>query len=69
MENSHKSSSHVQMYAENVIFKKVEALLNFSFERNKKIYLADNACTYMQPDFYSEEHCIVGEIFRHRFGA
>jgi hypothetical protein len=65
MENSHKSSSHVQMQAENVIFQKVQELLNIKFERNKKLYLADNAFTYMQPDFYSEEHCVVGEIFAH----
>ena len=30
-----------------------------------KLYLADNAFTYMQPDFYSEEHSIIGEIFAH----
>lgn len=65
MENSHKSSSHVQMQAENVIFQKVQELLNIKFERNKKLYLADNAFTYIQPDFYSEEHCVVGEIFAH----
>ena len=34
-------------------------------ERNSKIYLADNAFTYMQPDFYSQEHSIIGEIFAH----
>ena len=65
MENSYKSSSHVQMQAEKVIFSKVEGLLNIKLERNKKIYLADNAFTYMQPDFYSEEQCVVGEIFAH----
>lgn len=65
MENSYKSSSHVQMQAENLIFQRVEELLEIRFERNKKIYLADNAFTYMQPDFYSEEHRIVGEIFAH----
>lgn len=65
MENLHKSSSHVQMQAENVLYQKVEGLLNIEFERNKRIYLADNALTYMQPDFYSEEHRIIGEIFAH----
>ena len=65
MENSYKSSSHVQMQAENLIFQRVEEFLEIRFERNKKIYLADNAFTYMQPDFYSEEHRIVGEIFAH----
>lgn len=65
MENLHKSSSHVQMQAENVLYQKVEGLLNIEFERNKRIYLADNAFTYMQPDFYSEEHRVIGEIFAH----
>ena len=65
MENTHKSSTHVQMQAENEIFQKVEQLLSIRLERNKKIYLADNAYTYMQPDFYSDEHCVVGEIFAH----
>ena len=65
METIHKSSSHVQMQAEEIICRKVEELLNIRFERNKQIYLADNAFTYMQPDFYSAEHFIVGEIFAH----
>ena len=65
METSHKSSSHVQQKAEDVMFQKVRELLCVELERNKKIYLADNAFTYMQPDFYSEEHRIVGEIFAH----
>ena len=65
MENAHKSSSHVQVQVEEVIFHKVEELLSLKFEKNKKIYLADNAFTYMQPDFYSAENCVVGEIFAH----
>lgn len=65
MGNLHKSSSHVQRQAEDVIFQKVRDLLCVELERNKKIYLADNAFTYLQPDFYSEEHRIVGEIFAH----
>ena len=55
----------MQMQAEEIICRKVEELLNIRFERNKQIYLADNAFTYMQPDFYSAEHFIVGEIFAH----
>ena len=55
----------MQMQAEEIICRKVEELLNIRFERNNQIYLADNAFTYMQPDFYSAEHFIVGEIFAH----
>lgn len=65
MKDFHKSSSHVQMYAEEEIFGKVEELINIKLEKNKKIYLADNAFTYIQPDFYSEENRIIGEIFAH----
>ena len=64
-EKFHKSSAHVQTQAEEVIFHKVEKLLNIKLEKNKKIYLADNAFTYMQPDLYSEENLVVGEIFAH----
>ena len=65
MDNLHKSSSHIQAKAEEVIFSQIEKLFNIRFKKNKKLYLADNAFTYMQPDFYSEEHLIVGEIFAH----
>ena len=61
----HKSSSHIQIQAEEMMFSKIEHLFEIKFEKNKKIYLADNTYTYMQPDFYSEEFSIVGEIFAH----
>ena len=51
METTHKSSSHVQMQAEDILFLKVAALLDIRLERNPQIFLADNAFTYMQPDF------------------
>lgn len=65
MTNSHRSSSYVQMQAEEVLFHKVREVLDISLDKNKKIFLADNAFTYIQPDFYSEEACIIGEIFAH----
>ena len=65
MADLHKSSSHVQMQAEEVIFQKVEEMLGISLEKNRKLYLADNAFTYIQPDFYSEDSKIIGEIFAH----
>lgn len=61
----HKSSSHVQIETEKVIFHKIEELLKVKLDKNKRIYLNENTNTYIQPDFYSEEHCIVGEIFAH----
>lgn len=65
MTDIHKSSSHVQMKAEEIIFHEVECMLGIELEKNKKIYLANNAFTYIQPDFYSEENSIIGEIFAH----
>lgn len=65
MGNLHKSSSHVQMQAEDILFCKVEDILSIKLEKNKKLYLADNAFTYIQPDFYSEESNFIGEIFAH----
>lgn len=60
-----KSSSIEQMQAEDVIFVLTEKRLGAKLEKNKKIYLADNAFTYIQPDFFSEEELIIGEIFAH----
>lgn len=65
MADSHKSSSHVQMQAEETMFNQVENMLAVKLEKNRKIFLADNAFTYIQPDFYSEEDNIIGEIFAH----
>ncbi len=65
MNEFHKSSSHVQMQAEELIFGKVEKILCIKLDKNPKLYLAENAFTYIQPDFYSEEANIIGEIFSH----
>ena len=60
-----KSSSIEQMRAEEKIFSLVEKALNVPLEKNPKLYLANNEYTYIQPDFYSAERCIIGEIFAH----
>jgi len=65
MTELHKSSSHVQMLAEDIIFQEIEKILDTKFEKNKKLYMANNSYTYIQPDFYSWEAGIVGEIFAH----
>lgn len=65
MNGFHKSSSHVQMQAEELIFGEVEKNLSIKLDKNPKLYLADNAFTYIQPDFYSKEANIIGEIFAH----
>ena len=65
MKESKKSSSAEQMYAENVIFSLVEKELNVPLEQNPKLYLTDNRRVHIEPDFYSQNDLIVGEIFSH----
>lgn len=65
MDNTYKSSSLEQQETEKHIFLMVEELLGVKLENNKKIFLADNSFTYIQPDFYSETELIIGEIFAH----
>lgn len=65
MDNAKKSSSMEQMRAEEKIFSLVEKTLNVSLERNPKLYLSNNKYTYIQPDFYSAQTLIIGEIFSH----
>lgn len=65
MEDTLKSNSYEQQYAGHIIFCEVEKLLKIRLVENPQIYLADNNYTYIQPDFYSDKYCIVGEIFAH----
>lgn len=64
MSNSYKSSPLEQMEAEKIIFSMIEQKMQVKMEQNKRIYLADNAFTYIQPDFYSEEGLIIVRFFR-----
>ena len=65
MINTHKSDSSEQIQAEEHIFSLVEQKLGITLEKNKKLYLADNVFTYIQPDFFSKDAYILGEIFSH----
>ena len=65
MIDTNKSNSQEQQYAGHVIFKKIEKLLGIELSENPKVYLADNPYTYMEPDFYSKDAGIIGEIFAH----
>lgn len=65
MENTYKSNSNEQQCAEKFIFHEIEKLFNITLKQNPKIYLNENKKTYVQPDFYSEEDNIIGEIFSH----
>lgn len=65
MINTNKSSSAEQQYAGHIIFNEIERILGVDLLENPKIYLADNLYTYIEPDFYSEESYVIGEIFAH----
>lgn len=62
MESGEKSSSIEQQMAERILFEKVQYWLNKDLKENAKILVGK---TYMQPDFYSREDGIIGEIFAH----
>ena len=65
MADTNKSSSLEQQYAEHIIFQKVKELLGISLVENPKIFVGDSPFTYIEPDFYSENERIIGEIFAH----
>lgn len=65
MIDTSKSSSVEQQFAGDIIFGLVEEWLQCKLESNVKVFLSDNSYTYIQPDFYSGDECIVGEIFSH----
>ena len=65
MSTSQKSSSIEQQRAEERIFALVERELNIKLEKNPVLYLSNNKYTYIQPDLYSAEHRVIGEIFAH----
>lgn len=62
MEKREKSSSVEQQMAGRIIFQKVNEWLGVELEENAKIFVGS---TFMQPDFYSKEKGIIGEIFSH----
>ena len=65
MNELHKSSSHEQMRIEDIVFAEMEHRLQTKLDKNPKVYFSDNNFTYIQPDFYSKEKRVVGEIFAH----
>ncbi len=62
MINSQNSNSTEQQMAERILFEKVRQWLNQDIKANEKIPIG---ATFMQPDFYSRENAIIGEIFSH----
>jgi len=60
-----KSDSTEQQMMERIIFSEIEKKLSLKLEANPKISIGSSHLSYIQPDFYSEESKIVGEIFVH----
>ena len=65
MVDSKKSSSLEQVKAEDILFSLVEQKLGVLLEKNPMLYFSNNKYSYIQPDFYSAQEQIVGEIFAH----
>lgn len=64
-QNNKKSDSTVQQEAEKIIFEEVKVELGTELQSNAKLFLDQVKYSYILPDFYSEEHKIIGEIFAH----
>ncbi len=67
MGDSGKSNSYEQQQAELVVFELVQEWLiqeypTVRLQSNPKLFIGKS---YIQPDFYSEENGIIGEIFVH----
>ena len=58
-----RSNSEEQRSIENYVIREIERILGFPLERNVSVQLADNI--YINPDFYSNDQTIVGEIYAH----
>ena len=61
----HKSSSREQQDAEAYLFCEMQKKLDVPLEKNKILYLTEDHSSYIQPDFFSAEHHVIGEIFAH----
>lgn len=62
MKSKKKSNSIEQQNAERIIFEKIKKSLGIELKENVKIPVGN---THIQPDFYSEDDHIIGEIFAH----
>lgn len=62
---NYNSHSTEQQEAGRIIFEKVKEWLDINLVEEPKIILGNDIFTHIEPDFYSEEHLVVGEIFSH----
>lgn len=61
---SNKSDSSIQIEEQKILFSKVREILNCSLEYNPKVNI--NYDIHIEPDFYSFENRIIGEIYVHQ---
>ena len=62
MANNHKSNTAEQVEAGVVLFQMTEQWLGVKLQQNPHIMMGS---TFMEPDFYSEDAGVIGEIFAH----
>ena len=65
MSNDHPSDSIVQQEAECIMFHAVQEWLNIDLQKNVKVRLTDAPYPFIEPDFYSKDESVIGEIFAH----
>lgn len=61
---SNKSDSSIQIEEQKILFSKVREILNCSLEYNPKVNIDYDI--HIEPDFYSFENRIIGEIYVHQ---
>lgn len=65
MEKFSGSDSSVQCEIENILFCRIQSELNLKLEKNPVITLTNNSDIKIQPDFFSAEAKVIGEIHSH----
>ena len=65
MNTTDKSNSREQLKAEEFIFAIISENMKIEFTQNARLRFPNNDDIYICPDFFSEEHKIIGEIFSH----
>ena len=59
------SSSEYQCELEDKLFEETQSRLGVELESNPTLVIQSNPTVSIMPDFYSKEHCIIGEIHAH----
>lgn len=65
MEKYCNSSSEYQCELEKQLFKETQKRLGIKLQANPDLLIHSDPAVSIVPDFYSHEHCIIGEIHAH----